>query len=106
MNIFEIIAEQKIQDAFNKGLFDNLPGKGKPLKLEDLSGVSPEDRMANKILKNAGILPQELQVRNEIGELEKKIAACDSEEEKNNLKVKINRMRTMYNIMIEKNKKR
>ncbi|MFQ5539397.1 MAG: DUF1992 domain-containing protein, partial [Candidatus Binatia bacterium] len=31
------VVEEKIRDAQETGAFDNLPGKGKPLELEDLS---------------------------------------------------------------------
>lgn len=106
MNIFGFIAEQKIQEAIRNGDFDNLPGKGKPLKIENMSDISPEDRMAYKILKNAGILPPEMQVRNKISELEKQMILCNSEDEKNNLRAKLNKMRTEYNIMIERNKRK
>jgi len=42
MDIFEKIAEKKILEAIAQGLFDDLPNKGKPLKMEDDSWV-PED---------------------------------------------------------------
>ncbi|UQZ88978.1 DUF1992 domain-containing protein [Deltaproteobacteria bacterium Smac51] len=53
-----IIAERKIREAMEEGQFDNLPGKGKPLKLEDLSHLPPELRMAYTILKNSGYLEE------------------------------------------------
>src|SRR6266540_3378743 len=42
--LFQRIAEQRILEAQRKGEFDNLPGKGKPLELEDLSWVPEELR--------------------------------------------------------------
>ena len=48
------VAEQKIQEALKEGVFDNLPGAGKPLVQEDLSHLPPEMRMAYTILKNSG----------------------------------------------------
>ena len=45
-DILSKIAEQKIREAQERGEFDDLPGKGKPLDLEDLSGVPEEMRMA------------------------------------------------------------
>lgn len=106
MNIFEIIAEQKIQEAIKNGVFDNLSGKGKPLKLEDLSGVSPEDRMAYTILKNAGVLPPEMESRKAISELEKKISEINSDDEKVDLRIKLNKMKTAYNLMMENRKRK
>ncbi|WP_415752763.1 DnaJ family domain-containing protein, partial [Paenibacillus forsythiae] len=51
------LAEQRIEEAMRKGEFRNLPGHGKPLELEDMTGVPEELRMSFKIMKNAGLLP-------------------------------------------------
>lgn len=102
MNIFEIIAEKRIQEAIDNGEFDNLPGKGKPLYLEDLSGVAPEDRMANKILKNAGVLPPRMALRKEICDLKNNISESTSEEEKAELLKKLCEKMTAYEVMKEK----
>ena len=42
---------RKIRQAIRNGDLDHIPGKGKPLQLEDLSMVPPELRMSYKILK-------------------------------------------------------
>lgn len=62
MGMFSRMAEQKIAEAMAKGEFDHLPGAGKPLVIEDLSHVPEELRMSYKLLKNAGILPEEFPV--------------------------------------------
>ena len=69
MDIFATVAEQRIQEAMAKGEFDNLAGKGLPLAQEDLSGVPEELRMAYKVLKNAGCVPPEVELRKEIATL-------------------------------------
>ncbi|UZP66550.1 DUF1992 domain-containing protein [Desulfovibrio mangrovi] len=61
MNIIATIAEQRIAEATEKGAFEQLPGAGRPLELEDDSMVPPDLRMAYKVLKNAGYLPPEAQ---------------------------------------------
>lgn len=58
-------AERHILDAQNKGEFDNLPGRGEPLTLDDDSHVPPELRAGYRLLKNAGCLPPELEYRRE-----------------------------------------
>lgn len=58
MEIFSRIAEGKISEAIRNGEIENLPGRGKPTRLDDLSSVPEELRMAYVILKNAGILPE------------------------------------------------
>jgi hypothetical protein len=42
MDTLTKIAEARIREAMERGEFDDLPGKGRPLVLEDLSRV-PED---------------------------------------------------------------
>lgn len=58
------IVEDKIKEAIENGEFNNLPGKGKPLNLkEDLQGLSPEIRRAYRILKQAGYIPENINVK-------------------------------------------
>ncbi|EGM8503394.1 DUF1992 domain-containing protein, partial [Escherichia coli] len=54
-----------ISEAQAKGEFDNLPGSGEPLILDDDSHVPPELRAGYRLLKNAGYLPPELEQRKE-----------------------------------------
>ncbi|MWP02199.1 DUF1992 domain-containing protein [Escherichia coli] len=61
--------ERHISDAQRKGEFDNLPGSGEPLVLEDDSHIAPELRAGYRLLKNAGCLPPELEQRREAIEL-------------------------------------
>ncbi|MDZ7323719.1 DUF1992 domain-containing protein [Kosakonia sacchari] len=58
-------AERHILDAQQKGEFDNLPGSGEPLLLDDDSHVPTELRAGYRLLKNAGCLPPELEYRKE-----------------------------------------
>ncbi len=98
--VFQKIAEQRIQEAINKGEFDNLPGKGKPLQLEDLSQVPEELRLAYKVLKNAGFLPPEAELLREIKTVEDLIEHLEDEEHRyrqirrlNYLIMKLNQLR-------------
>ena len=76
------IAERRIQDAAQAGAFDNLPGQGRPLELEDMSHVPEDLRMAYKILHNAGCLPPELEERKEINRLVDLLETCADEQER------------------------
>ena len=82
MDFFERLAENRIQEAIEAGVFDDLRGKGRPLRLEDESHIPPELRMAYKILKNAECLPPELEVRKEIVTLQDLVAGLKDEAEK------------------------
>ena len=66
MDVFARIAEKRIQKAMERGAFDNLPNRGKPLNLDSDSWIPPDLRMAYKVLKNAGFVPPEVELRKEI----------------------------------------
>lgn len=98
---FEKLVEQRIDDARRKGVFDNLPGTGKPLTLEEGANVPEDLRLAYKILKNADCIPPELEVRKEIQQTEDLLEAMTDTREKyktlkrlNFLIMKLNSMRT------------
>lgn len=79
---FEVLAERKILEAMGRGEFDGLPGAGKPLRLEDDSMVPGELRLAYKILKNAGCLPPELELRKEVLTLRDLLCAVEDDGER------------------------
>lgn len=58
-------AERHILNAQQTGEFDNLPGSGEPLLLDDDSHIPAELRAGYRLLKNAGCLPPELEYRKE-----------------------------------------
>ena len=62
---FELVVEERIREAIRAGAFDDLPGAGKPLVLDDDRMVPEDVRMAYRILKNAGFVPPELETRKE-----------------------------------------
>jgi len=70
LSYFWRIAEERILEAQRAGAFDDLPGKGKPLKLEDLSWVPEDLRIGYMVLKNAHVLPPEAELRKDIHTLE------------------------------------
>ncbi|RME87609.1 MAG: DUF1992 domain-containing protein [Zetaproteobacteria bacterium] len=74
MNIVAWIAERKIEEAMQKGAFDNLEGMGKPLRLDDDPVMPEELRTAYRVLKNAGFLPPEVELRREIHSLAELLA--------------------------------
>jgi len=101
MICFQRIAERRIREATEQGVFDNLSGAGEPLNLEDDSHVPEDLRIPYKILKNAGYVPKEVAVRKEIAHAEDLLADMEDEKEKyrhlkklNFLIMKLNMMRS------------
>ena len=82
MDVFQRIAERKIIEAQENGEFDNLSGKGEPLSLEDDSHIPEELRVAYKILKNAKVLPPEIELAKDIQSIESLLSSITDEGER------------------------
>ena len=80
LTIFQTLAEQKIAQAMEEGLFDDLPGQGQPLKLDDDSHIPQEMRMAYRILKNSGHVSPEVEDRKEISNIIDMLEDCEDEQ--------------------------
>jgi hypothetical protein len=93
------IVEERIRKAQEEGLFDNLPGKGKPLRLDDDSRIAPHLRASYRILRNAGILPPEMQLRKEISDLRQLLSEVQCETDAKVLVREINEKILASNIM-------
>lgn len=65
-SLLDRLAEQRIQEAMARGVFDRLPGAGKPLPPDDLSQVPEHLRVAYRLLKNAGFAPPEVEALREL----------------------------------------
>jgi hypothetical protein len=87
---FEKIVEERILKAQKEGDFDNLEGAGKPLNLEDLSGIPEELKLSYRILKNADCLPPEIEIKKEIYKTEDLLSGMDDTAEKYKVMKKLN----------------
>ena len=63
-----IDVNKQITEAMERGEFTNLPGKGKPLKLDTNPYLTPQARMVNRLLKENGFTPQWVELEKEIKE--------------------------------------
>jgi len=73
---FEAIVEERIKQAQKEGRFDNLAGRGRPLDFE-YANVPEELRLAHKVLKNAGFLPPEIELKKKISQTRDLMAGLD-----------------------------
>jgi hypothetical protein len=101
---FDKIVEAIIREAQERGDFEDLPGKGKPI---DLSAYfeTPEDiRMAYSILKNAGMVPAEVELLQDIAALKDRLEATYEEQERNKIQKTIQEKQLQFNVMMERQK--
>jgi hypothetical protein len=86
MDAIAWIAEQRIREAMDRGFFDNSPYRGRPVRLEENESIAPELRMAFKVLKDAGCLPPEVELRREIASLSELLDTIAEGEERKRLR--------------------
>jgi hypothetical protein len=96
---FDKIVEERIRAAQRRGDFENLDGSGKPLRLEDDANVPEELRLAYKILKNADMVPPEIELRKEIVQTEDLLQGVQDTAEKYRILKKLNFMIMKVNLM-------
>jgi hypothetical protein len=102
---FEKAVEAAIREAQERGDFDNLKGKGKPI---DLSAYfeTPEDvRMAYSLLKNAGMAPTEVDLLGEIATLNERLSTTYEVKDRSRIQKMIREKQMQFNIMMERQKR-
>ena len=82
MDIVDQIVERKIAEAVERGDFDDLPGAGRPLEIEEDLLVPAELRVAYRLLKNAGYVPDEVKLFAEIRSAEQLLMKAGNDEER------------------------
>jgi len=92
-----VIAERKIQEAIEEGVFDHLEGAGRPLPEDDCAYLDPALRMAHRLMKNAGITPAWIA---EGRELDREVQALDGlpESERSGRRMELNRRIAVFNL--------
>ncbi|MEO8356103.1 MAG: DUF1992 domain-containing protein [Chloroflexota bacterium] len=102
---FDKIVEAMIRDAQERGEFDNLSGKGKPFDLTSYFEMPEDVRLAQSILKNAGMTSPEVQLLNEITELRKVLAVVMDQTKKDEIQKRLQEKQIELNLMIERQKR-
>jgi hypothetical protein len=106
MDLFSRIAEDKIKEAIKNKEFENLPGMGKPLDLRDeLAGMSAEMKMGYRMLKNAGYISDQVDLRKELITLNDLISVATDDEEINRLQEKLTRKKLQFEKVMEQRRK-
>ncbi len=99
---FDKIVEAMIRDAQERGEFDNLSGKGRPIDLTSYFEMPEDVRLAQSILKNAGMTSPEVQLLKEIVELRQVLAAVMDQKKKDEIQKRLQEKQIELNLMIER----
>jgi hypothetical protein len=96
---FDALVEKHIREAQAQGVFDDLPGAGRPLKLDDDAMVPEELRAAYRILKNSGYVPPEVAALRDLREVEQMLEHARGDEERSVLAGKFSALMARAGIM-------
>ena len=103
---FDKIVEAIIREAQERGDFDNLPGKGKPIDLSAYFETPEEIRNAYSMLKNAGMVPAEVELLQDIAALKERLSTTSEGKERDQIQKLINEKQLQFNVMMERQKRR
>jgi hypothetical protein len=101
---FDRIVEELIQKAMERGEFNHLPGQGKLIDLTEYFETPEDIRLANSVLKNAGMTPREVDLLKEIAELKQRQAAVLEEKKKQEIGRQIREKQVEFGLTIERQK--
>lgn len=99
----EKLVEKMIKEAMAKGEFDNLAGSGQPIDLSEYFATPEDVRLGHKLLKDANIIPEELELLREAETLKAELARVSTDEEKRKIRNAINEKLLKYNLLKERN---
>lgn len=97
--------ENLIQEAIARGEFSNLKGKGKPLNLDEYFSLPEDMRAGFTVLKNAGVVPQEISLLKEISQLKEKLQKQTDENKRKKILNEINNKQLSFDLLMERNRK-
>ncbi len=97
-------AEAIIKEAMQRGEFDNLRGQGQPLDLSAYFDTPEEVRMAYSMLKNAGMVPVEIDLLQEIAALKERLSSTYEEAQRHHIRRLISDKQLQFNVLMERQK--
>lgn len=99
---FDRIAEQRLREAIEHGWLDDLPNRGQRLDLEEYFRTPEHLRLAYSVLKSANCLPEEVELRNDIAQLEHAFTSSASREDRTRLEREIADRTLRLNLLLER----
>ena len=102
---FDKAIEEIIKKAQERGEFDNLPGSGKPIDLSEYFETPEDIRVAQSVLKNAGMAPREVDLLKEIARLRELLIRVVDEKKKQDIQKQIQEKQIEFSLMLERQKK-
>jgi hypothetical protein len=102
---WEKLAQNRIEEAISSGKFDDLPGRGQPLDLTDYFSHSPAERAGVSLLKNAGVLPPEMELLKLAARAEEALARCTDPAQRARLNAELQEHRVAFALTMERRRR-
>jgi Domain of unknown function (DUF1992) len=98
--------EKQIEEWLAQRGSDDLPGKGKPLDLDEYFRCPEDLRIGYSILKNAGYVPEEVEQLQQISRLINELDRCADPAVRTRLRSQLNETRVRLNLTLEAARRR
>jgi hypothetical protein len=98
--------EKQIEEWLAQRGSEDLPGKGKPLDLDDYFRCPEDLRLGYSLLKNAGYVPEEVEQLQQIARLIDELDKCADPGVRSHLRSQLNETRVRLNLRLEATRRR
>jgi hypothetical protein len=98
--------EKQIEEWLAQRGSEDLPGKGKPLDLDEYFRCPEDLRIGYSILKNAGYVPLEVEQLQQIGRIIDELDKCADSAARSRLQSQLNETRVRLNLTLEASRRR
>ena len=102
---FDKIVEAIIKEAMERGEFENLAGQGKPIELNEYFNTPEDVRLAQSLLKNAGMVSVEIDHLQQIAVLKERLSVETDEGKRQSLHREIEKKQLEFNLLMERRRK-
>jgi uncharacterized protein YutE (UPF0331/DUF86 family) len=102
---FDKPVETIIQEAMARGEFADLPGQGKPINLTEYFNMPEDVRVAQAMLKNAGMVPVEIELLQEMVAVKELLDSAYDEAEKRKLSKTLRGKQLQFDLLLERRKR-
>ena len=100
------LAENRIEEAIANGEFENLPGQGQPLDFAEYFAWPAAERAGAALLKNANVIPPEVQFLKDIAALEEALSGAEAAEVLRQLREQLQERRVAFALAMERRRRR
>ena len=103
LQLLEDYIGRALRESEASGELKAAPSYGKPLDFGDgYDETPPELRMGFKLLKDAGVLPPEVEVFRQVAALREEVKTCADEDERRRLNQRIGELQQQFALRLEK----